>query len=115
MFDWSNNLKVAKELTEKEEEEYHRTAISRAYYSAFGNARKYLDDNSFPYDNNDGSLHKKVWTSYSFISNEIYINGDRLRKQRVDADYKQKLNNFKNKSKRAIDLADLVNQKVKEL
>lgn len=115
MFDWSSNLKVAKELIENEEEVYHRTAINRAYYSALGNAKKYLDEKKFPYDNYDGQLHLKVWRSFLLISKEIYINGDRLRRKRVEADYKNKLNNYQNKSKRAINLAERIECKLKEL
>jgi len=115
MFDWGSNLQVAEELIKNEQEEYHRSAISRAYYAAFGTARTYLDSKSFPYDNGKGSIHKKVWASFELIASDIFVIGDRLKRSRVNADYDSNMNNYKSKSKRAIQDSRLIQKKVSEL
>lgn len=38
-FDWSEFLRIARELSARDDEASHRIAISRAYYAAFNTAR----------------------------------------------------------------------------
>ena len=42
-FDWTEYLTLAQELVQREEEACLRSAISRAYYAAFGKARERLE------------------------------------------------------------------------
>ena len=117
MFDWKRNLTVAKEISIKSDEEYYRAAISRAYYASFGMARHYLEIKNFPYDNRDGSIHSRVWKSYSLLPNgkEIFVSGDRLKRLRITADYESKINNPKGKSKQSIRYAEEIIQHIEKL
>ncbi|MCC5627774.1 HEPN domain-containing protein [Nostoc sphaeroides CHAB 2801] len=64
-FDWSEYLKVAKELagaatTSANQEAKFRAAISRAYYAAFIEARNYLRDQQGHSIPTTGNAHKYV-------------------------------------------------------
>src|SRR6266540_1787623 len=75
---------------DRSEEESHRSAISRAYYAAFGSAMLALSTagHKVPVD---GSAHEYVWSAYQNADDGplFYIgqDGARLRKMRRIADY----------------------------
>ena len=89
-FDWSKYLDLARLLMDRSEEESHRSAISRAYYAAFGSAMLALSTagHKVPVD---GSAHEYVWSAYQNADDGplFYIgqDGARLRKMRRIADY----------------------------
>lgn len=129
MFDWGNYLKVAQELSTKNEEEYKRSAVSRAYYSAFCNARnfviEYLNKKGYPFDSKE-NVHLATWNAYQWtlgkqkgelgkMATEIYALGDRLKKSRHEVDYKDKLNNVSSLTIKALKDAERINSLIKDL
>ena len=115
-FDWSEYFNLAKELAETSKEAELRSAVSRAYYSAFCLARNYLRDiqqdprlsRNKTYDIN---VHEYV--AKEFIHNQsrsqpmIEIGKDltRLRKMRNKADYEDTMLNLKREARTALILA----------
>ena len=83
-------MEIAKNL--RNDKEYHevgrwRTAIGRAYYSAFLIIYKYLEEQGIKIEDRD-RIHKEVIEKigeegFPKIKNKI----DRLRSMRIDADY----------------------------
>lgn len=90
VFDWTNYLVLAKELGNRQDEASLRSAISRAYYSAFCNARNRLGQQGVTVPKT-GDVHKWVWDQYRLSGTQLLqsvgIEGDRLRKVRNTADY----------------------------
>src|SRR5437879_4229739 len=92
MFDWGDYLDQANRLAAGGDEAGQRSAISRAYYAAFGLARRRLETvegNPVP---PTGRAHQYVWNA--FVSNPpearraaIAASGTRLRRRRNLADY----------------------------
>ena len=114
--DWSEYFNLAKELAETSKEAELRSAVSRAYYSAFCLARNYWRDiqqdprlsRNKTYDIND---HQYV--AEEFIHNqsksqtmiEIGQNLNRLRKMRNKADYEDIIFYLKKEARTALMLA----------
>jgi uncharacterized protein (UPF0332 family) len=90
MFAWADYLRLAKELcTRTESESALRTAISRAYYSAFCTAawHRYPDGPPF---STQRDRHTIVWNEFRQSGRDcawIGLNGDRLKRYRINADY----------------------------
>jgi uncharacterized protein (UPF0332 family) len=91
-FDWSTYIDLAKTLNGMTEDSAQRSAVSRAYYSAFHAASGTLKTNgiqTFPKD--DRKSHDKVWNVYKESQKRdcrrIGNRGARLMEQRHDADY----------------------------
>ena len=88
-FSWRHFLNTARNLSQSTDEASLRTAVSRAYYAAFHEARAYLARfNKLE----QGSEHEKVWRAFDRPTDrrqyrEIWTWGTRLRKARVEADY----------------------------
>jgi uncharacterized protein (UPF0332 family) len=89
-FDWAEYLRLAEELAQRPDDEAaHRSAISRAYYAAFGRACTHLMQQSLPVSPGEGS-HKRIWESFSRLGRTyggVQHNGNRLLRRRVIADY----------------------------
>ena len=115
-FDWSEYFNLAKELAETSEEAELRSAVSRAYYSAFCLARNYLRD--IPQDprlsrNQTYDINAHQYVAEKFIYNQsksqtmIEIGKDlnRLRKMRNKADYDYTMFNLKREARTALMLA----------
>ena len=116
-FDWEEYFNLAQELAGTNEEAKLRSAVSRAYYSAFCLARNYLRDiqqdprlsRNKTYDIND---HQYV--AEEFIHNQsksqtmIEIGKDltRLRKMRNKADYEDTMFNLQREARNALVLAE---------
>lgn len=89
-FDWSSYLEVARHLTDRADEASLWSAVSRAYYAAFGTAAQSLsaDGHVVPLD---GSAHEYVWSVYRAADNGplYYIGQDgvRSRRRRRSVDY----------------------------
>lgn len=89
-FSWADYLGLAKRLAAEDGEAEQRTAISRAYYSAFNQAHAWLQLNT-RLTLAPGRMHEQVWEAFrggSPSAVEIYKDGDRLKKKRHVADYK---------------------------
>lgn len=117
MFDWSDYLKLAEELSKPcmsidNSEARLRSAVSRAYYAAFHKAKKTAE-------NKDGILFKEIknelvsdkrggerrrgdhevvaefWSRYSsHIFSDLGLNLGRLHKERVKCDYYDEVKNI---------------------
>jgi uncharacterized protein (UPF0332 family) len=116
-FDWEEYFNLAKELAGTTEEAKLRSAVSRAYYSAFCLARNYLRDieqdptlsRNKTYDINvhkyvaDEFIHHK---SKSKTMREIGNDLNRLRPRRNNADYEDTMFNLPTQATTALKLAD---------
>jgi uncharacterized protein (UPF0332 family) len=89
-FNWGLYLQLAQQLAGSVGEPAHRTAISRAYYSAYHAVDDYLKANNIATDLQRGS-HERVWSVYVKSSQpackQIGNFGFRLKNARVGADY----------------------------
>jgi uncharacterized protein (UPF0332 family) len=93
-FDWNQYLILAKSLAEANQDEARlRSAVSRAYYSAFKLALIRAEANGYR-DRVDetGSSHKLLWDLYgrnrgSADCCELSLIGPRMKRRRVKADY----------------------------
>jgi uncharacterized protein (UPF0332 family) len=115
-FDWSEYFNLAKELAETSEEAKLRSAVSRAYYSAFCLARNYLRDipqkprlsRNKTYDINphqdvaENFIHHQ---SKSQTMIEIGQDLSRLRKMRNKADYQDTMFNLQREARNSLVLA----------
>jgi uncharacterized protein (UPF0332 family) len=115
-FDWSEYFYLAKELAETSEEAELRSAVSRAYYSAFCLARNYWRD--IQQDprlsrNKTNDINDHQYVAKEFIYNQsksqpmIEIGKDltRLRIMRNKADYEATIFNLKREARTALMLA----------
>lgn len=90
MFDWTNYLELARGLAQGSDEASQRSAISRAYYAAFNNARLWLDSQGVTFTSRE-SIHRQVWDEFlksgATSQQQIGSTGDKLRARRARADY----------------------------
>jgi uncharacterized protein (UPF0332 family) len=90
-FHWGMYLQLAQQLAGSPDESAHRTAISRAYYSAYHAANDCLQTNKVATNPQRGS-HERVWNVYIKSSQPACIRignfGFRLKNARVEADYR---------------------------
>ena len=116
-FDWSEYFNLAKELAETSKEAELRSAVTRAYYYAFGLAGNYLrdiqqDPKLWRHKTYDIKAHKYV--AEKFIYNQsksqimIEIGKDltRLRIMRNKADYEDTMFNLQRETRNALVLAE---------
>ena len=114
--DWSEYFNLAKELAETSKEAELRSAVSRAYYSAFCLARNYLRDiQQYPrlWRNKTYEINAHKYVAEKFIYNqsksqimrEIGKDLSRLRKMRNKADYEDSMFNLKREARTALMLA----------
>jgi len=97
-FDWTNFLHLAEELATRADEASKRTAISRAYYFVFHVAFSRAELTAGPFQVGEGS-HRWCWDKYATtyvrtrdkICNELWLAGDRIKRRRIKADYKEDL------------------------
>jgi uncharacterized protein (UPF0332 family) len=89
-FDWTRFRDLGEELTRRQEEVAHRTAIGRLYYYVFHLARQRVIQNGFHVLAGVDS-HKQVWEKYTNSPEpECQKLGEiakRLKERRVRADY----------------------------
>ncbi|MDQ3132116.1 MAG: hypothetical protein M3Q99_15320 [Acidobacteriota bacterium] len=88
-FDWEKFRELAEELRQGETEAARRTAISRIYYAVYHRAKTYLENEGFQFRQFESS-HRQIWDEFkdkgrTFAA--IGNTGDRLRANRVKADY----------------------------
>lgn len=88
-FDWADYRVLAKTLSQNADEASRRSAISRAYYSAYHLAVGHLSEH-FNFQISKDKSHDTVWRAFSAKGRsyaEVWNKGDKLKKLRVDADY----------------------------
>ena len=93
MFDWADFLTLAKQLRANSDEASKRSAISRAYYAAFGESRIWLENRARIAVPKHGRAHDIVWDEFQRRGdrNSVHIaqTGRRLKDKRRRADYEQ--------------------------
>ncbi|MRX54860.1 HEPN domain-containing protein [Bacillus idriensis] len=117
MFDWNSYLNLANSLSNNSDEESKRSAISRAYYSSFHNARSYLDKKGINYKSQK-NVHFAVWNTFSMLSGDarkISAKGDRLKYKRQQADYDNEISSVNNLTKDALLDAKFINDTISKL
>jgi uncharacterized protein (UPF0332 family) len=95
-FRWSDYLALAQDLIRRSDEAALRSAISRAYYAVFGTAEETLAMKGIRLKRTRRrkklNSHEAVWHTYRSDSRKnwqkIGTDGDRLKRDRVKADYK---------------------------
>jgi len=90
-FDWSAYRAVAETLKNNADEASQRSAISRAYYCAYHQALNHLSEHHKFQLSEDKPAHDQVWREFSgkgLSYREIWNKGGKLKKLRVDADYR---------------------------
>src|SRR5450432_477781 len=91
-FDWRLYLEFAQALASENDEARERSAVSRAYYSAFCIARDWLTEHEKKFTMpNPGESHKIVWDTFDNgpeqVKKWIAKEGRKLRNSRNNADY----------------------------
>ncbi len=93
LFDWSQYLILAKDLSTRSDEAALRSSISRAYYAAYHHAKTYCASKSIPIINSGGgnSDHYDLWETFGKRAGTtfaaVHTMGNRLKRKRVNADY----------------------------
>jgi len=124
-FDWSEYFNLAKELAETSKEAELRSAVSRAYYSAFCLARNYLrdieQDPRLSHNQTDINVHKYVADEFihhkskSKTMIEIGKDLNRLRPRRNKADYEDIIFNLPKEVITALMLAENIISALRKL
>lgn len=107
IFDWNDFRKIAEDLRSGNEAA-KRTAISRIYYAVYHQVRLHLENDGFLFRQFESS-HRQIWNEYkdrgrTFAA--IGHAGDRLRTNRVKADYINEIENIDALVERSFELAE---------
>lgn len=90
-FNWIDLLRVAADLLKKSGEEYYRSSINRVYYAMFGKTRQIIKTEEKKIIQ-PPNIHKQVIDYFKKNNDTLYrqigYDLDRLRRERVKADYK---------------------------
>jgi len=91
-FDWNEYLRLAQQLGGLADDAASRTAVSRAYYSAFHAASMSVESNKITTNPKyERDRHLRIWNIYMDSSNKecrrIGNSGQRLKAERQYADY----------------------------
>ncbi len=90
-FAWPAYRTVAETLSQQPDEASQRSAISRAYYCAYHQALAHLTAHHQFQVSESKPAHDQVWREFSrkgLSYREVWNKGDRLKKLRVEADYR---------------------------
>lgn len=109
VFDWTRFLVLAEELASRGQDEAAlRSAVSRAYYAAFGKTRQLLRSEGVALPANSHA-HLLVWRSCRLAEEPgrryVGMVGDRLRKKRNAADYNDSLPDLPRMARDSIQIA----------
>lgn len=110
-FEWTAYLVLAQDLAERDDEASHRSAVSRAYYAAFGVAALALAGAGrlIP---TDAAAHQFVWSVFKEADDGplyyIGLDGERLRKRRRGADYDNVPSMNQESARKAVREADTI-------
>jgi uncharacterized protein (UPF0332 family) len=103
-FIWNDYLTLAKTLSQSTDDASLRTAISRAYYCVFNLSLSKAKRNEFrPKD--DASSHEQLWSLYGRnteidrVCGRISAIGGRMKRRRVNADYRLFYNHLADEAK----------------
>ena len=117
-FNWSEFLVLAQELAQRREEAALRSAVSRAYYAAFGKARAFLEAEGVSFAADAGD-HAQVWETFRASSNDVryYIGEDGfvLRNNRNRADYDADVSDIQARAQRAVRKAETIFRSLERL
>ena len=87
VFDWSEYLKLANQLSANSDQASQRSSISRAYYCIYHKASERAVANGYRVQR-----HAELWAFYDRNTDKTCRKlgemGSRMKKERVDADYK---------------------------
>src|SRR3954465_11042602 len=90
-FAWRDFLPLAQQLQVAIDEASLRTAVGRAYYAAYGTAEERRKADGIALAKAKGGMHKRLWLTYRRDADQrrrqVGIDGDRLHRSRVGADY----------------------------
>src|SRR5579864_3812479 len=103
-FDWQKFLDVAQQLRTQSTEQALRSAISRAYYAAFGKAQEHLVSKGIR-PPATGEAHRFVWQRFLDSRREcreLGVVGDRLFRKRKQADYDTASRDFVKDAEQAV-------------
>ncbi len=108
IFDWDKFRELAEDLRQSETEAAQRTAISRIYYAVYHRAKAFLESEGFQFRQFESS-HRQIWDEFkdkgrTFTA--IGNTGDRLRANRVKADYIAEIEDVEFLVKRSFELAE---------
>ena len=110
-FDWTEYGRLAEDLRTRGDEASLRSAVSRAYYSVYHQARNYLLAEGIELSKTDSS-HKVVWNRYKGIGGTscraVGVNGERLNDNRTQADYENELRNIESLVEETFEIAQFV-------
>ena len=117
-FDWSAYRTVAEALSRNADEASQRSAISRAYYCVYHQALAHLSEHhNFQYSENRPA-HDQVWREFNgkgLSYREVWLKGDKLKKLRVNADYRTDfLTNAKTVAA-SLEMADQIIERLQQL
>lgn len=107
-FDWRDFMTVASTLAQNTDEASLRSAVSRAYYAVYHTAVTEAPKHQVRIVRLAGqSDHEACWLSYKTVPAvvQVGLDGDRLKKQRHDADYRQTAINWTNQAAASLILA----------
>src|ERR1700740_1470503 len=108
-FDWKEYLRLANHLAEQQDEAAMRSAVSRAYYCAYNLAMLRAQANSYRSPSDTGS-HDALWHLSHPNAEKHKVDeckqlasiGTRLKRRRVQADYRRDFNRLSDAVKDAI-------------
>ena len=107
MADWAGYLALASRLAVIDGEAELRSAVSRAYYSAYNDARRFVRDKDPMYSLGKDEDHWKVWEWFATRAGkapQVSTLGQALRRTRNAADYRS-LANYKSEASAAVSKA----------
>lgn len=120
---WEENLILARGLAKQPFEVAERAAISRAYYGVFNLARRWLEANLTPIDNQ--RAHQQVWQTFKAAEYAddagrgdwklIGRLGDALHQLRNQVDYDDHVEELESRTQRALVTAERIRRLLAEL
>ena len=109
-FDWNLYLVLAKKLAEGTDDAALRSAVSRSYYCVFNLAMIRAKSNEYR-SKDDASSHDQLWSLYERNTEnadckQVSLIGARMKRRRVNADYRTMYSNLKGEAEDAIEDAE---------
>lgn len=109
-FDWNLYLALARKLAEETDDAALRSAVSRSYYCVFNLAMIRATSNQYR-TKDDASSHDQLWSLYGRNTEnndckQVSLIGTRMKRRRVNADYRPMYSNLKDEAEDAIEDAE---------
>lgn len=109
-FDWNHYLVLAKKLVAEKDDAALRSAVSRSYYCVFNLAMTRAKSNEYR-TKDDASSHDQLWSLYernteNAACRQLSLIGARMKRRRVNADYRTVYSNLKGEAEDAIEDAE---------